>query len=81
MKVTSLVAFAALIGAVQPMAAEAKDKVFALVPKAMNNPFFDQARDGCMKAAKEIGGIQCLFIGPADATEQRSEDTRLNSSH
>jgi len=31
---------------------------------------FDQARDGCMKAAKEIGGIQCLFIGPADATEQ-----------
>ena len=70
MKVTSLVALAALIGAVQPMAAEAKDKVFALVPKAMNNPFFDQARDGCMKAAKEIGGIQCLFIGPADATEQ-----------
>ena len=38
------------------MTAEAKDKVFALVPKAMNNPFFDQARDGCMKAAKEIGG-------------------------
>jgi ribose transport system substrate-binding protein len=70
MKVTSLVALAALIGAVQPMAAEAKDKVFALVPKAMNNPFFDQARDGCEKAAKEIGGIQCLFIGPADATEQ-----------
>ena len=70
MKVTSLVALAALIGVVQPMAAEAKDKVFALVPKAMNNPFFDQARDGCMKAAKEIGGIQCLFIGPADATEQ-----------
>ena len=52
------------------MTAQAKDKVFALVPKAMNNPFFDQARDGCMKAAKEIGGVQCLFIGPADATEQ-----------
>src|ERR1700753_2306372 len=70
MRITSLVALAALIGAAQPMTAEAKDKVFALVPKAMNNPFFDQARDGCMKAAKEIGGIQCLFIGPADATEQ-----------
>ncbi len=70
MKVTSLVALAALIGVAQPMTAEAKDKVFALVPKAMNNPFFDQARDGCMKAAKEIGGVQCLFIGPADATEQ-----------
>ncbi len=35
-----------------------------------SNPFFDQTRDGCMKAAKEIGGVQCLFIGPADATEQ-----------
>ena len=23
---------------------------FALVPKAMNNPFFDLARDGCYKA-------------------------------
>ena len=61
---------AALLGAAQPMAAQAKDKVFALVPKAMNNPFFDQARDGCMKAAKEIGGVECLYIGPADATEQ-----------
>jgi ribose transport system substrate-binding protein len=70
MKMRTLVALAALLGAVQPMTAEAKDKVFALVPKAMNNPFFDQARDGCMKAAKEIGGVQCLFIGPADATEQ-----------
>src|ERR1700683_1210951 len=77
MKVTSLVALAALIGAVQPMSAEAKDKVFALVPKAMNNPFFDQARDGCMKAAKEIGGIQCQFIGPADATEQEEGEDGL----
>ena len=29
--------------------------IFALVPKNMNNPFFDQARDGCSKAAAEIG--------------------------
>lgn len=70
MKVRTLVAVAALLGAALPTAARAKDKVFALVPKAMNNPFFDQARDGCMKAAKEIGGIECLYIGPADATEQ-----------
>ena len=70
MRISTFVAAAALLGAIQPMAAEAKDKVFALVPKAMNNPFFDQARDGCNKAAKEIGGVQCLFIGPADATEQ-----------
>ena len=47
-------------------AAEAKDKVFALVPKNMNNPFFDQARDGCQKAAAEIGGIECYYIGPGE---------------
>jgi ribose transport system substrate-binding protein len=70
MKIRTLLMAAALIGAIQPITVQAKDKVFALVPKAMNNPFFDQARDGCMKAAKEIGGVECLFIGPADATEQ-----------
>jgi ribose transport system substrate-binding protein len=46
--------------------AHAKDKVFALVPKAMNNPFFDQARDGCRKAAAEIGGVECYYIGPGE---------------
>jgi ribose transport system substrate-binding protein len=34
------------------------------VPKATNNPFFDAARDGCKKAAAEIGGISCYYIGP-----------------
>ena len=48
------------------LTAQAKDKVFALVPKAMNNPFFDQARDGCKKAAAEIGGIECYYIGPGE---------------
>ena len=50
--------------------ASAADKVFALVPKAMNNPFFDLARDGCKAAEKEIGGIECLYIGPGEHTEQ-----------
>ena len=41
--------------------------VFALVPKNMNNPFFDQARDGCKKAEKESGGkIECRYIGPGE---------------
>jgi ribose transport system substrate-binding protein len=70
MKPAYLLAMAGLMSLAHPAASLAKDKVFALGPKAMNNPFFDQARDGCMKAAKEIGGIQCLYIGPADATEQ-----------
>jgi ribose transport system substrate-binding protein len=45
----------------------AQDKlVFALVPKNTNNPFFDQARDGCMKAQEELGDIECLYIGPGE---------------
>src|SRR5437660_3746957 len=41
--------------------------VFALVPKNMNNPFFDQARDGCKKAEKESNGsIECMYIGPGE---------------
>src|SRR5882672_12884713 len=49
------------------VAAAADKKVFALVPKNMNNPFFDQARDGCKKAEKESGGkIECRYIGPGE---------------
>lgn len=48
--------------------ASAKDKyVFALVPKNMNNPFFDQARDGCKKAEAESNGkLECMYIGPGE---------------
>ena len=49
--------------------AHAADKkyTFALVPKNTNNPFFDQARDGCKKAEKEMAGkIECLYIGPGE---------------
>jgi ribose transport system substrate-binding protein len=42
---------------------------FALVPKAMNNPFFDLARDGCMKGAADLGNVECVYIGPAEHTE------------
>ena len=67
MKKTVLAAAAlALIAA--PIVASAQSKmVFALVPKNMNNPFFDQARDGCKKAEKESGGkIECYYIGPGE---------------
>ena len=47
-------------------AAEAKF-TFALVPKNMNNPFFDQARDGCKKAeAESNGAFECMYIGPGE---------------
>ena len=39
---------------------------FAVVPKAMNNPFFDLARDGCMKRAEELGTVECVYRGPIE---------------
>lgn len=62
---TSAVAVLAVTGA-----ASAQDMTFALVPKAMNNPFFDLARDGCMQAQEELDGVECLYIGPGEHTEQ-----------
>lgn len=54
-----------------PFAAQAQDDIytFALVPKAMNNPFFDQARDGCMVAQAALADVECYYIGPAEHTE------------
>jgi ABC-type sugar transport system substrate-binding protein len=37
---------------------------FALVPKSIDNPFFDVAKDGCMDHAA-ILGVSCLYTGPA----------------
>ena len=56
------VAFTALAGA----QAFAQDKpVFALVPKAMDNPFYDQALAGCKKAVEDSGNaFECQYIGP-----------------
>jgi ribose transport system substrate-binding protein len=61
-------AVAALLAvSVHPGATADKKYVFALVPKNMNNPFFDQARDGCKQAEKELdGAIECLYIGPGE---------------
>jgi ribose transport system substrate-binding protein len=39
---------------------------FVIVPKAMNNPFFDFSRDGCQKRAKELGNIECIYKGPVE---------------
>jgi len=59
---------AALAAFVTPMAVQA-DYTFALVPKAMNNPFFDLARDGCFKAQEELDDVTCEYIGPGEHTE------------
>lgn len=47
----------------------AADYTFALVPKAMNNPFFDLARDGCYQAQDELADVTCEYIGPGEHTE------------
>ncbi len=49
----------ALVGA-----AQAADIRFALIPKGMDNPYFDLSRDGCMAEAKKIG-VTCIYKGPA----------------
>jgi len=38
---------------------------FALIPKAMNNQFYDLARDGCVQQAQKYG-IECLYRGPIE---------------
>ena len=37
---------------------------FALIPKGMDNPYFDLSRDGCQAAAKKLG-VTCIYKGPA----------------
>ena len=60
----SAAALAAFSGAAP---AQAQELEFALVPKNMNNPFFDQARDGCKKAETEAAGkFTCEYIGPGE---------------
>jgi ribose transport system substrate-binding protein len=68
MRVLTLsVAAAALLALGAGAQAQGKKYTLALVPKNMNNPFFDQARDGCKKAEKELNGaIECLYIGPGE---------------
>ena len=60
-----LLATVAVVIMASPAFAQQKYK-FAVVPKAMNNPFFDVARDGCLKRAKELGNVQCIYKGPVE---------------
>ena len=64
-----LVLAAAVAAFVAPGIVQAADYTFALVPKAMNNPFFDLARDGCYKAQEELADVTCEYIGPGEHTE------------
>lgn len=70
MKTAKLILAGAIAAYAASGVAAAQELTFALVPKAMNNPFFDLARDGCKKAEAEMQGIKCHYIGPGEHTEQ-----------
>jgi ribose transport system substrate-binding protein len=58
---------AVALGTMMAAASAQAEYTFALVPKNMNNPFFDQARDGCKKAESEANGaFKCEYIGPGE---------------
>lgn len=61
---STLLALAA-VAALLAGPAHAEKLRFAIVPKAMNNPYFDLSRDGCMEEAKKIG-VECIYHGPTE---------------
>ena len=61
----TLLALAAAMAALLAGPAHAEKLRFAIVPKAMNNPYFDLSRDGCMEEAKKIG-VECIYHGPTE---------------
>ena len=67
MKLVNTLCIGLLAGSALAMPVMAQDSyTFAVVPKAMNNPFFDLARDGCEARAAELGNVTCLYIGPVE---------------
>jgi ABC-type sugar transport system, periplasmic component len=67
MKTLAMIGLAAMASAVLGGTALAQESYqFAVVPKAMNNPFFDLTRDGCMARAAELGNVECIYIGPVE---------------
>src|SRR5438045_9076908 len=60
-----ILATVAVVIMASPALAQTKYR-FVVVPKAMNNPFFDVARDGCLKRAKELGNVECIYKGPIE---------------
>ena len=67
MKILKVLTVAALASVGFAGASHAADSYkFAVVPKAMNNPFFDLTRDGCMAEAKKLGNVTCIYQGPVE---------------
>jgi len=68
MRLIRLLLMAAAAVAIAGGGVSAADKKlqFAVVPKAMNNPYFDLSRDGCGARAKALGTVNCIYTGPIE---------------
>ena len=53
--------------------AEETSITFALVPKQVNNSFFDLADEGCKLAASKLPDVSCLYVGPADEGDAQAQ--------
>lgn len=53
-----------------------KDLKFAVVPK-FYSVFFDQSKTGCIDAAAEIKGVECVYRGP-ESSSVRLQDEVIN---
>lgn len=54
------------VSSITPAHAADKTYNFAIVPKSLNNPYFDLSRDGCMAEAKKLGNVKCTYTGPVN---------------
>jgi ribose transport system substrate-binding protein len=50
--------------------ASASAKTFAVIPKAINDVFSAGIKEGCEKAAKDLG-VECYYIGPPEVDEAK----------
>ena len=69
--VCAVVLFAGLFAPVAR--AEETSITFALVPKQVNNSFFDLADEGCKLAASKLPDVSCLYVGPADEGDAQAQ--------
>ena len=61
------------LGGLKVARAEETPITFALVPKMVNNSFFDLADEGCQLAASKLPNVSCLYVGPADEGDAQAQ--------
>ena len=59
-----------VIGSLAAMPAPASAKTFAVIMKTVNDVFSAPVKEGCEKAAKDLG-VECYYIGPPEVDEAK----------